>query len=144
MDANTPQNPAPPAETPAPSAKPVDHTLQPFGKGVLPVGVERKDASVITDNLVPELMTALAKIGRVHLDLFDKPLVITSGNDGKHKNGSKHGVNKAVDLRLIDKDPEEQSLFLDVLMHFDKKLKLMLFDERQLPGSDHVHIETAD
>ncbi len=144
MDANTPEKPATAAEVPAPTARPVDHTLQPNGKGVLPVGVERKDASVITDNLVPELMTALAKIGRVHLDLFDKPLVITSGNDAHHKNGSKHGVNKAVDLRLIDKDLGEQELFLAVLLHFDKKLKLMLFDERQLPGSDHVHIETAD
>lgn len=144
MDTNTPDKPGTPAASAEPAAPLVDHTLQPFGKGILPVGVERKDATVNTENLVPELMTALAKIGRVHLDLFDKPLVITSANDGKHKNGSKHGVNRAVDARMTDKDQEEQSLFLDVLMHFDKKLKLMLFDERQLPGSDHVHIETAD
>ena len=122
----------------------MDATLQPNGPGVLPLGVERKDATVNVASLVPELTTALAKIGRVHLDLFDKPLIITSANDGKHKNGSKHYANKAVDLRMVDKDLVEQDLFLNVLMYFDKKLQLMLFDERQEPDSDHVHIETAD
>jgi hypothetical protein len=122
----------------------MDATLQPNGPGVLPVGVERKDATVNVANLVPELTTALAKIGRLHLDLFNKPLIITSGNDGKHKTGSKHYANKAVDLRMVDKDAEEQALFVDVLMYMDTVLKIMLFDERQEPGSDHVHIETAD
>ena len=121
-----------------------DATLQPNGPGVLPLGVERKDATVIVASLVPELTTALAKIGRVHLDLFDKPLIITSGNDGKHKAGSKHYVNKAVDLRMVDKDLVEQALFIDILMYLDTRLHLMLFDERQEPGSDHVHIETAE
>lgn len=122
----------------------MDATLQPYGPGVLPLGVERKDATVNVASLVPELTTALAKIGRVHMDLFGKPLIITSGNDGKHKIGSKHYVNKAVDLHMTDKDLEEQVLFLDVLMYFDKKLGLMLFDERSQQGGDHVHIETAD
>ena len=118
--------------------------LQPNSLGVLPLGVERKDAMVNVASLVPELTTALAKIGRVHLDLFGKPLIVTSGNDGKHKPGSKHYVNKAVDLHMTDKDLEEQAIFIDILMYLDKRLKLMLFDERQQPGSDHVHIETAD
>jgi len=118
--------------------------LQPNSLGVLPLGVERKDAMVNVASLVPELTTALAKIGRVHLFLFGKPLIITSGNDGQHKPGSKHYANKAVDLRMVDKDLEEQAIFIDILMYLDKRLKLMLFDERQEPGSDHVHIETAD
>jgi hypothetical protein len=122
----------------------MDATLQPYGPGALPLGVERKDATVNVASLVPELTTALAKIGRVHLDLFNKPLIVTSANDGKHKTGSKHYANRAVDLRMVDKDVEEQALFIDLLVFFDKKLKLMLFDERQEPGSDHVHIETAD
>jgi hypothetical protein len=122
----------------------MDSTPQPYGPGALPVGVERKDNTVNVSALVPELTTALAKIGRVHLDLFNKPVIVTSANDGKHKTGSKHYVNKAVDLRMVDKDLEEQALFIDLLMYFDKRLKLMLFDERQEPGSDHVHIETAE
>lgn len=121
----------------------MDATLQPNGPGILPFGVERKDTTVNVASLVPELTTALAKIGRAHLDLFDKPLIITSANDGQHKTGSKHYVNKAVDVRMTDKTLEEQAIFIDVLMYFDSKLKLMLFDERQEPGSDHVHIETA-
>lgn len=122
----------------------MDATPQPNGPGVLPLGVERKDATVNVASLVPELTTALAKIGRVHLDLFDKPLIITSANDGKHKQGSKHYANRAVDLRMTDKAPDEQELFLLVLLYFDARLKLMVFDERSQPGSDHVHTETAD
>lgn len=122
----------------------MDATLQPNGPGILPLGVERKDTTVNVANLVPELTTALAKIGRVHLDLFNKPLIITSANDGKHMGGSKHYVNRAVDLRMVDKTETEQALFLDLLMYFDKNLKLMLFDERQYQSGDHVHIETAD
>lgn len=121
-----------------------DSTPQPFGKGVLPLGVERKDATVNVASLVPELTTALAKLGRLHLELFNKPLVITSANDGKHAAASKHYVNRAVDVRMLDKSDSEQALWIDVLFFCDKQLKLMLFDERQLPGSDHVHIETAD
>jgi len=36
-----------------------------------------------------ELTTALTILGRVHLALFNRPLIVTSGNDGKHKAGSK-------------------------------------------------------
>lgn len=122
----------------------MDATPQPFGPGVLPLGVERKDAKVNVASLVPELTTALAKLGRVHLDLFDKPLIITSGNDGKHVPGSKHYKNQAVDGRMTDKTEAEQELFLQVIAHLSPVLKIMLFDERQLAGSDHVHIETAD
>lgn len=122
----------------------MDTTPPTFPWHPLPVGVERKDATVNAISLVPELMIALAKIGRVHLDLFGKPLIITSGNDGKHKPGSKHYANRAVDLRMVDKDLQEQVLFLDVLIYFDKKLGLMLFDERSQQSSDHVHIETAE
>ena len=122
----------------------MDATPSPSGLGFLPFGVVRKDDTVDVGSLVLELTTALTILGRVHLALFNRPLIVTSGNDGKHKAGSKHYVNKAVDLRMLDKDLEEQALFLAVLMYFDKKLKLMLFDERQETGSDHVHIETAD
>jgi hypothetical protein len=122
----------------------MDATLQPNGPGVLPMFVERKDATVNVASLVPELTTALAKIGRIHQDLFDKPLIITSANDGKHTPASKHYVNKAVDVRTIDKSPAEQLLFITVLSYLSNSLRLMLFDERLLPGSDHVHLETAD
>jgi hypothetical protein len=122
----------------------MDATLQPNGPGNLPLGVERKDDTVNVAKLVPELTTALAKIGRIHLDLFGKPLIITSANDGKHTPASKHYVNKAVDARTIDKSPDEQLLFITVLSYLSSKLRIMVFDERLLPGSDHVHIETAD
>src|SRR5215813_14079472 len=108
-------------------------THQPFGSGVLPLGVDRKDATVNVASLVPELTTALAKLGRLHLELFNKPLVITSANDGKHAAASKHYVNRAVDLRMTDKSDVEQSLWLDILFFCDKEMKLMLFDERDLP-----------
>jgi hypothetical protein len=122
----------------------MDATPQPYGPGNLPLGVERKDAAVNVASLVPELTTALAKLGRIHLDLFNKPLIVTSGNDGQHKSGSKHYVNKAVDARMVDKNQAEQGLFIAVIVHLAPVLHLMLFDERQQPGSDHIHLETAD
>jgi hypothetical protein len=122
----------------------MDATLQPYGPGQLPLGVERRDDKVNVSALVPELTTALAKLGRIHLDLFNKPLIITSGNDGQHKSGSKHGVNKAVDARMVDKSQAEQELFIAIVFHLSPTLRLMLFDERQEPGSDHIHLETAD
>lgn len=122
----------------------MDSTPQPYGPGALPLGVERKDATVNVSKLVPELTTALAKLGRIHLDLFNKPLIITSANDGQHKSGSKHYVNKAVDARMTDKTQAEQEVFLAVIFHLAPTLRLMLFDERQQPGSDHIHMETAD
>jgi hypothetical protein len=94
-----------------------DSTPQPYGPGNLPLGVERKDASVNVTSLVPELTTALAKLGRVHQDLFNKALIITSGNDGQHKSGSKHYVNKAVDARMVDKSQAEQELFIAIVFH---------------------------
>lgn len=115
-----------------------------MGPGVLPIGVERKDGTVNVSSLVPEITTALAKLGRLHLDLFEKPLIVTSANDGKHAAGSRHYVNKAVDVRMLDKSPAEQVLFIAVVTFLSERLHLMLFDERQLPGSDHVHLETAD
>lgn len=121
-----------------------DATPQPFGVGALPIGVERKDGTVNVSSLVPEMTTALAKLGRIHLDLFDGPLIITSANDGKHATNSKHYANKAVDLRMFDKSKAEQALFLAVVTYLSEKLRVMMFDERQLPGSDHVHLETAD
>lgn len=122
----------------------MDATPQPFGAGVLPIGVERKDATVNVASLVPEMTTALAKLGRIHLDMFDKPLVITSGNDGTHGAGSKHFTNRAVDAHMTDKTEAEQALFIGVVTHLSQRLRLMMFDERQLPGSDHIHLETAD
>jgi hypothetical protein len=122
----------------------MDATPQPYGPGNLPLGCERKDATVNVSALVPEMTTALAKLGRIHLDLFNKPLIITSANDGKHKSGSKHYVNKAVDARMVDKTQAEQELYLAIVFHLSPVLRLMLFDERQEPGSDHIHLETAD
>jgi hypothetical protein len=121
-----------------------DATPQPFGPGNLPLGVERKDATVNVASLVPELTTALAKLGRLHLDMFDEPIIITSGNDGQHAPGSKHYTNRAVDIRTKDMQLQAQIMFLMVVAYMSPKLNLMLFDERQKLGSDHFHIETAD
>jgi len=78
-----------------------DATLQPNGPGVLPFGVERKDATVNVASLVPELTTALAKIGRIHLDLFDKPLIITSANEALHQQSRGRADHRQVTSRTI-------------------------------------------
>lgn len=60
---------------------------------------------------------------------------ITSVNDGKHMNGSKHYVNKAIDLRVLDmpKDmwqPVRNDLSNILGPDFDVILE-----------KDHIHIE---
>jgi hypothetical protein len=122
----------------------MDATLQPNGPGVLPLGVERKDATVNVASLVPDLTTVLAKIGRVHLDLFDKPLVITSANDGKHGADSKHYANKAVDVCMADKTKREQEIFFDILVYFESRLHLLAVGADEETCIYHLHVETAD
>jgi len=120
-----------------------DNTLNPLPPGILPVGVERKDASVVTDGVNPALMLFLTKLGLVSLHLFDLPVIVTSAKDGAHASGSKHYRGDAVDVRISDKSPLDQSAFLLVLTTLARQFKLAVFDESNLPGASHVHIEIA-
>ena len=89
------------------------------------------------------LVSFLICAGQIHRALFNKALVITSGNDGQHVHGSAHYQNKAVDLRSHDLLDDEQALFSSVLLYLSRRYKVALFDERYT-ASPHWHVQTAD
>ena len=121
-----------------------DATLQPLPDGVLPVGVERADSRVVTTQLHKALTAFFVPLGLVHLHLFDMPAVITSARDSVHVPASKHGQGKAVDLRIFDKRPKWQPVYLLVLTTLGDRFGLTVFDESDLPGEAHIHVEVAE
>lgn len=120
-----------------------DSTPNPLPPGVLPVGVERKDSTVLTQNLDPVLLAFLARAGLVHLHLSGYPLVVTSGTDGKHAANSKHASGKAVDLRITDMGGLQFATFLLAVVVLAREFGLAVFDQSMLPGAGHVHVEIA-
>ena len=120
-----------------------DATLNPLPPGVLPPGVERASAAVVTDGLDPVLFAFLTPLGRVCLSLFDMPAVITSARDAIHSRASKHYTGHAVDIRVKDVPPRWQYAFLIMLCVLADRFRLCVFDESNLPGEAHIHVETA-
>lgn len=120
-----------------------DATPNPLPPGILPAGVERANVNVITDGLDPQLFAFLTPLGLVHLHLFDAPAVITSAKDANHTHGSKHYIGKAVDIRVKGLLPKWQPTLLLVLTVLADRFKLCVFDESNLPGEAHIHIEVA-
>jgi hypothetical protein len=120
-----------------------DATLNPIPPGALPVGVERKDAAVNFDGVDPSLLSFLAKLGLVHLHLFGSPCTVTSARDSVHGLHSKHFAGKALDLRVADLPPKWQPAFLLVLCVLADQFRLTVFDESNLPGAPHIHVEVA-
>jgi hypothetical protein len=121
----------------------VDATLNPLPPGTLPPGIDRKDATVNTDGLNPILLTFLRSLGLVHLHLFGASCVLTSAKDAKHLAGSKHYKGDAVDLRTADKDGLKEATFFMVLLCMSRDFKLAVFDESNVLGAGHVHVEIA-
>jgi hypothetical protein len=102
-----------------------------------------KDDTVNVSGISPKMVLYLASCQEVHDALFQKPLCITSGNDGGHAPNSKHSHWKAVDVRCSDVDASGQMLFLMVLGYLSRQFGMAVFDERQLPGAGHFHVEEA-
>jgi hypothetical protein len=67
----------------------------------VPPGVQLKDATVNVQDIATVLQSFLVVAGLVHMHLFNQLLVVTSGKDGVHSPGSKHGRGEALDLRII-------------------------------------------
>jgi len=115
----------------------------PLQPGALPPYVVAASLSVKVLGLDPALLLYLEKAGKIHQSLFNKDLVITSALDGAHAANSKHYSGAAVDLRMKDKTPVEQLVFLVVGIFLAIQFQLAVFDERAQPGEGHLHIECA-
>lgn len=99
------------------------------------------DDGVEIDGVHPALMTFAVQLGYLHFLLFGQPLVITSGKDGKHVNGSLHPDGRALDFRTRDKTDSEMQAFLGLLAYAAPHVECRYFDERVGPGGEHVHVE---
>lgn len=107
----------------------------------VPLGVKLADTAVVLEGVHPQLVDLVGRLGVIHKVLFGEDLVITSGKDGKHVAGSLHAAGRAVDLRTKDKTPEQVTVLLVVIAYAAGELPLACFDERQVPGGPHLHLE---
>ena len=120
-----------------------DATESPLPPGTFPAGTQPKDSSVSLIGVAPVLISFLTRLGLIHMHLFDSILTVTSARDAVHGKGSKHYIGKAVDLRISDLPQRSVAVFLMVLYELTPRYKLAVFDEEQLPGEAHVHVELA-
>ncbi|MCX7587176.1 hypothetical protein [Phenylobacterium sp. 58.2.17] len=81
---------------PEPVPPPAAVRLGPVGSGS---DIEIKDSSVRLDGLSPEMTRLYAGVVDAWQGAGGPRPVITSGNDGKHRQGSRHYSNHAIDLR---------------------------------------------
>lgn len=111
-------------------------------KAIMDGHVETGAPSVDVSKLDSSLCDFLVEAGDLHSLLFNKPMVITSGNDGQHVAHSAHYLNFAADLRTRDLSEAQAMLFTAVLCFIAPKYKIVVFDERATPGQ-HWHVQTA-
>lgn len=104
-------------------------------------GVVLATSTVNLAGLHPRLANWLSNAGKLHLLLFGRSLIVTSGNDGKHARPGPHFSNQAVDLRTRDKTPAEGDLFLLVCVNLGRAHGIGVFDERENPRGPHFHAQ---
>jgi len=93
------------------------------------------------EDVVEPLHHFIDHLAMIHGLLFAIPLVVTSGKDKVHAAGSLHSVGRAVDIRTADKDPRAQLMLLSLLCFAADTNAVTIFDERNLPGEPHIHVE---
>jgi hypothetical protein len=101
------------------------------------VPVIRLKDSVKPPSLV--ILAACANVAMIHNLPFD--IWITAGSDGKHKAGSRHYDNRALDVRSKNfPTPESKALFLALVL---KRLGPAYegFLEAEGRANEHFHIE---
>lgn len=106
-------------------------------------GVELASDKVNLAGCDSRIQAFVERLGNTHLALFGTSLVVTSGRDAIHGNGSKHYIGKAVDIRTHDKSEAQCLVLLAILNQVAPSLGLGIFDERALGDEAHIHIELA-
>lgn len=109
-----------------------------------PPDIKRASDKVNISGCDARLQQFIARLNCVHYSLFGLALVVTSGRDAIHGNGSKHYIGKAVDIRTHDKTEAQCLTLLAILNQVAPSLGLGIFDERALGDESHIHIELAD
>lgn len=96
---------------------------------------------VVPKDLSPQMLLAI----QVAADIFAwkrKDCVITSLNDAKHKEGSKHYEGRAVDLRVKHLEPQmKKTVFVEIKTALQGCPDyLVLFEDEGTPN-EHIHIQ---
>ena len=104
-------------------------------------GFKTSGDHVVLDGVNDKLLEFAGVLDKIHQQLYATQMVITSARDGQHAPGSLHTAGKALDIRTSDKDDESNLVFLMVLGYAAKRMPITIFDERNLPGEGHIHIE---
>lgn len=95
---------------------------------------------LIKSGAQPRVLILLAAIANVAKDLpFD--VTITSGNDSKHKKGSKHYTYEALDVRSknFPSKRSKQQFIHDVLLRLGPGYEMFL--EFEGKANEHFHLE---
>ena len=106
--------------------------------------ISAKNASVRFKNLTPAMAWMLYRLESYHriMRVANPPsLVITSMNDGKHMEGSKHYNDEAIDIRTHNFESREQKIefclrFADFL---GPKFSILLENEGK--ATEHIHVQ---
>lgn len=106
-------------------------------------GVNLANADVDMNGVNPILYQFLKALGAAHEPLFGTSAVVTSGKDKIHVASSKHYKGDAVDLRISDKTGRQQIAYTLIIMVLADRYRLAVFDETNLPGQPHIHVEIA-
>ena len=77
---------------------------------------------VSLDGIVPASVDPIVDAARTVYDRFGKELVITSGTDGRHMQGSLHYVGKALDLRASAPWGYTERVRRQIVAHLRKEL----------------------
>jgi hypothetical protein len=96
---------------------------------------------VVLDGVNEQFLKFAGALDTVHQLLFERQMMITSARDGQHAPGSLHTAGKAIDVRTKDKTELANMTFLTVLGWMSSHTPITVFDERNLPGEGHIHIE---
>lgn len=98
--------------------------------------VRTKSSSVKIDNLHPLLLQFLQYMS----DRFDG-IVVTSGNDSIHSVGSRHYIDKAIDIGANSSQAAAYSNFKEYVLGNVDSLKSKYQIEDIIDEGDHIHIE---
>lgn len=94
-------------------------------------------SGVHRNNLEPIMLLALSRIEPIYNE-NGHALVVTSTDDGFHREGSLHYVGRAVDIRIRDLDDhivrKVHEKIVKTLKHLDRSFQVIL-------KSTHIHIE---
>jgi len=121
--------------TTKPEAAPASVTLPPDF-------VEISSPTVVLAGVDERLLQFAHFLGALSKGIFGIPVIITSGKDSIHVQGSKHALGQAIDIRTKDKTPEANTLLLHIIHYAGETYHVTSFDETALGDEGHIHLET--